>query len=83
MKTTPFLLRAFLLAAGSLLLAISSAHAADSTWQGPGTDLNTAGNWTNGLPTASGDTATWNGTAAGNLSLNWSSGFGSAQTGPT
>jgi fibronectin-binding autotransporter adhesin len=66
-------------AAGTLFL--DTAHAADSTWQGPGTDLNTAGNWANGLPTASGDTASWNGTQAGNLSLNWSNTFGSANNG--
>jgi fibronectin-binding autotransporter adhesin len=73
--------RSLLLAAGSLLLAISSARAADSTWQGPGTDLNTAGNWTSGLPTNSGDTATWDGTAAGNLGLTWSATFGSTPNG--
>ena len=65
--------------AGTLFL--DSAHAGNSTWQGTGTNLHTSGNWTAGLPTASGDTATWNGTHTGNLQLTWLTAFGSANNG--
>ena len=56
-----------------------SAHATSATWDGgAGTNvLNTAANWNpDALPNASGDTATWDGTVAGNLALNWTAGFG-------
>lgn len=55
------------------------ALATSGTWDGgAGTNiLNTGTNWTgNVLPNASGDLATWDGTVAGNLVLNWNGGFG-------
>jgi fibronectin-binding autotransporter adhesin len=55
------------------------AFATSATWDGgAGTNiLNTATNWTgNVLPNASGDIATWDGTVAGDLVLNWNGGFG-------
>ena len=71
--------------AGGGLLAPQSAHAASQTWDGGAstTSLNDANNWTaNALPSASGDTGTWDATVPGNLSLTWtSSGFGSTANG--
>jgi autotransporter-associated beta strand protein len=55
------------------------AFATSGTWDGgAGTNiLNTGTNWTgNVLPNASGDIATWDGTVAGDLVLNWNGGFG-------
>lgn len=63
-----------------LALGGNIAQATSATWDGgAGTNiLNTGTNWTGDvLPNASGDTATWDGTAAGNLVLNWTGGFGS------
>ena len=62
-------------------LGLDTAHATSATWDGgsggTGTDMNVPANWdVEVLPTASGDTATWNGTATGNLVLNWTGGFG-------
>lgn len=68
-------------------LTHQSAQAASATWDGGAatTELTTATNWTADVaPTASGDTATWNGTAAGDLVLTWtgvfSAGFGAVGT---
>lgn len=60
-------------------IALPSAHATTETWDGGAATnvLNTATNWTNDtLPTANGDTATWNGTVPGPLALTWNGGFG-------
>lgn len=62
---------------------VLNASAAVVTWDGGGTGgtaLETLVNWsTNALPSISTpDTATWNGTVAGNLSLTYSSGLGGA-----
>ena len=59
-----------------------TVFAASATWDGgsggTGIILNIGVNWTGDLaPSASGDTATWNGTVAGDLILNWNGGFGS------
>jgi autotransporter-associated beta strand protein len=55
----PFIVRLL----GVLTLAVSlpeqSAQAATQTWQNSGTDFNTAGNWSGGIP-GSGDTARFN-----------------------
>ena len=60
-------------------LGAPPAQAAPQTWDGgAGTNvLNSAANWTNdALPTAAGDTATWDGTVPGDLSLVWNANFG-------
>jgi fibronectin-binding autotransporter adhesin len=67
------------LAIATAALSINTAHAASATWDGGGGTnvLNTPTNWTGDvLPNTSGDTATWDGTLAGNLLLNWNAGFG-------
>jgi autotransporter-associated beta strand protein len=53
------------------------------TWDGgtggTGTELGTAANWSpDGLPSANGDTAEWNGTVAGNLTLAYTTGLAGA-----
>lgn len=60
-----------------LVAGLSVAQAADSTWQGIGTDLNTAGNWTSGVP-GSTELATWNGSQSGNLNLTFNATTGGA-----
>src|SRR3954470_19909500 len=63
---------------GALGISSGSVGAAIIAWDGgldgTGTDLGTAANWTGDvLPSVSGgDTAQWNGTAPGNLSLVYS-----------
>jgi autotransporter-associated beta strand protein len=57
----------------------TTVHAASQTWDGEATTnvLNTATNWTNNaLPTSALDTATWDGTVTGPLSLVWNAAFG-------
>ena len=61
-----------------------TAHAGSATWTGLTADsvLNTGTNWTSGgPPTGSGDVATWDGTATGNLALTWTSTFGAGSPG--
>ncbi len=54
-------LRHFLALAGSSILAISSSHAADGTWNVDADGLwSVAGNWTPGIATGSGFTANFN-----------------------
>ena len=67
-KARGLLWAAALLAAG---LAAATAQAATYTWNGSGDGftLDSASNWGGTLPSASGDTAFWNGTEAGSLSL--------------
>lgn len=71
---------------GTSLLLVTAARAADATWTGgvggTGTDLNAGANWsTSSTPTGSGDTATWDGSAPGNLNLIWSNSFGNSPGG--
>lgn len=61
------------------LIGTPLAQASPETWDGGAATnvLNTAANWTNdALPTNALDTATWDGTVAGNLSLVWNATFG-------
>lgn len=56
-----------------------TALGANATWDGGATtnELSTPVNWTGDTaPVASGDVATWNGTAPGDLSLTWTGTFG-------
>lgn len=61
----------------SVMMA-TPAIAASGTWTGTAADnlYNTSGNWTAAAPTANGDTATWNGTQAGALSILWNGAVG-------
>jgi autotransporter-associated beta strand protein len=53
----------------ALAALASGAHAATKVWVGPGTDLATAANWSDGTLPAVNDTLQWNGTVAGPLAL--------------
>lgn len=68
-----------LLVLSSACLALSSsALAADATWTGSfSTSLTNGANWSSTSATfAANETATWNGTQAGDLSLLWNAGLG-------
>ena len=68
------------LLAAFLSAMLSPAATINSTYIGGATSsIDTPANWTNGLPTASGDngTLTWSGSTAGNLALTYSSAVGS------
>jgi fibronectin-binding autotransporter adhesin len=70
--------------AGTLFLDSAQAQTV-RTWDGGGvggTVLNTATNWSNDTaPSASGDTARWNGTVGGNLALTYNAAFGNSTSG--
>ena len=61
-------------------MTLQSAHATSATWDGGAATnvLNTPANWTSEttLPATALDTATWDGTVAGDLSLVWNAAFG-------
>ncbi|MBX3427852.1 MAG: autotransporter-associated beta strand repeat-containing protein [Pirellulales bacterium] len=60
-------------------MASPTAQAASATWDGGAStnELTTGTNWNpDAVPNNNGDTATWDGTQAGNLSLVWSANFG-------
>lgn len=68
----------------SVILMVQTSHAASQTWDGGAstTSLNDANNWTaDQLPSGSGDTATWDATVPGDLSLTWAGAFGSTSNG--
>jgi autotransporter-associated beta strand protein len=81
-RLNSFLRIASLGSAAAIVAAFSapSAQAVSATWNGAvaSNDLNTGGNWIGGTVPGgtNGDTATWDGTQAGNLSLVWSAAFG-------
>lgn len=72
------------IAAGTLALLSIAPLCAQTTyvWEGPGSSLGTPANWSpDGVPTStssagSSDTARWDGSAAGNLTLTLSTAFG-------
>lgn len=71
--------RAVALCLGFPTLISATLHASSEMWNGGAATnvLNTPGNWTNNsLPSAATDTATWDGTAAGALTLIWNANFG-------
>ncbi|MBX3433253.1 MAG: autotransporter-associated beta strand repeat-containing protein [Pirellulales bacterium] len=60
-------------------MASPTAQAASATWDGGAStnELTTGTNWNpDAVPGSNGDTATWDGTQAGDLSLVWSANFG-------
>ena len=62
-------------------MTLQSAHAASATWTGGASTnvINTGSNWsTNAVPSGAGDTATWNGTQSGALSLTATAGWSPA-----
>ncbi len=85
LHSNPFLRSAIAPATWLLALALThSAHAASATWTGLAGNnvLNTGTNWTaGGPPILSGDVATWDGTATGDLALTWTSAFGAGSPG--
>lgn len=86
-RSFPCLSKFFALSLGLAVagLSVPSVRAANQTWDGgpdgTGTDFGLAANWTNNALPSTNDTGAFNGTAAGDLSLSYTSGLSASGSG--